>query len=428
MNSHLELGHLSELAWEASRTFSAPRAIDRLAEPSSTLSQLADQVDVLELIKEVRVGHPEDSIHLLVGGVLELVLSLGGPLLGVISPVAVPLGGKVRLAMRVPHHHELLAHVVLDVEDCVSVTLNDTFLTNGSIPMLVLGATSSHKSFVLVHLAENALEDLNTALVSFKSKLFREAILNEIGKSKMNLACLDSLVRTVKLGVGFLENSRPHFATISTTSGEGRLVFIVHGNPVIDDNELEVAVTEELEHEAASLLPVVGVILIGVVTVILADKELNSALVAKHRKGRKEVAISKSTLGDVFVRSSVPEKDSAWDLTSTLPACNCTSRLLRGNVLSENSFLIVVVKLNIVEFLSGRGSLHTNLLQFHVAIGHFVNRHVWVGHKTRHRFFPGFTHLSVSILSGSRLGLFSLCGKLLIDLLLALFLDKHEFE
>ena len=40
----------------------------------------------------------------------------------------------------------------------------------------------------------------------------------------------------------------------------------------------------------------------------------------QHREHRKEVAVTKGTLGDVFVASAVAEQDSSLNLTGSLPA------------------------------------------------------------------------------------------------------------
>jgi len=53
-------------------------------------------------------------------------------------------------------------------------------------------------------------------------------------------------------------------------------------NPVIDDDILELTCFMELEHEAASLLPVISIVFISVIAVHLAFKEINCALVSEH--------------------------------------------------------------------------------------------------------------------------------------------------
>ena len=188
--------------------------------------------------------------------------------------------------MRVPQVEKLLALEVSDIQDGVSVTLHNTFFIGSSISEFVLWRAGSHQGLDLVKIAETGFEELNVAFEVFERKLLWEAILNEISQGHVNLTSLDSLVGTVKLSVSFLKNGWPHLTTIFSTSCKGRhlaLVF-VHGHwkPIIDNDVLEFSIFMESEHKAASLLPVIRVSFVGLVTVLLAFKEINSSVISEH--------------------------------------------------------------------------------------------------------------------------------------------------
>lgn len=112
MDRQFELGHHSKLAWEASRARTIPAAIDGFVVPASFLSELTADVNVLEVVQEVLILHPEDAINLLIGSVVEGSLGLLSPLFRVISPITSPLVSVVSFTVRISQHHQLLAHVV----------------------------------------------------------------------------------------------------------------------------------------------------------------------------------------------------------------------------------------------------------------------------------------------------------------------------
>ena len=87
----------------------------------------------------------------------------------------------------------------------------------------------------------------------------------------MNFASFNSLIRTIKLGVGLLNDSRPDLGAVFTTLGECGSV-IAHRKPVVDNNPDRLAIFVELDHEAAGLLPMVSIGFVGVIAVTLADK------------------------------------------------------------------------------------------------------------------------------------------------------------
>lgn len=148
--------------------------------PASFYGQLSAEVDILEVVEEVGIGHPEDAIDLLVRNVVELGLSLCSPLRRVICPFTVPLASVVGFSVRVPQVEELLTLEVSNIENGVSVTLNDTLFVSGSISKLVLWRTGSHQGLDFVKIAKTGFKKLDIALEGLKSELFRETVLNEV--------------------------------------------------------------------------------------------------------------------------------------------------------------------------------------------------------------------------------------------------------
>jgi len=59
--------------------------------------------------------------------------------------------------VRVPQLDELLSHVIIDVEDSVGVTLDDSLFGDCSVAQLVFGTASTHKGLKLVQFAHTAL-------------------------------------------------------------------------------------------------------------------------------------------------------------------------------------------------------------------------------------------------------------------------------
>lgn len=148
--------------------------------PAGFLGQLPAEVNILEVVEEVGIGHPEDAIDLFVRDVVELGLGLFSPLSRVIGPFTVPLTRVVGSSVRVPQVEELLTLEVSNIENGISVTLNDTLFVGGSISELVLWRTGSHQGLDFVKIAKTGFKKLDIALEGLKSKLFRETILNEV--------------------------------------------------------------------------------------------------------------------------------------------------------------------------------------------------------------------------------------------------------
>lgn len=188
--------------------------------------------------------------------------------------------------MRVPQVEKLLALEVSDIQDSVSVTLHNTFFVDSRISEFVLWGAGSHQGLDLVKIAKTGFEELNVAFEGFECKLLWETILDDVSQGHVNFTSLDSRIGTVKLSVSFLENGRPHLATICSTSREGRHLVLVHvkghWKPIIDNDVLEFSILMESEHKTASLLPVIWVRFIGLVAVLLAFKEVNSSFISEH--------------------------------------------------------------------------------------------------------------------------------------------------
>lgn len=258
--------------------------------PSCLNSQFSTDVDVLEVVKEVIVVHPEDTIDLIVGMIATANGCLGfdGPLLSVcVSPFAFPLSGLVGFTVRVSQLDKLLALVVVGIKDSVSMTLDNTFFSDSLVTSLVLWATSAHQGLDLIESADAVLKHLQVVFEGFEGQLLGEAVLDHVSKSQMDLSCLDGSVRSIELSVSFLEDSRPHLKAIFTTLSEGGSL-VAHGNPIINDDVLEITILGEFKHEAACLLPVVRIIglLGGRNTICLAGEKLNSAIITEHTEGR----------------------------------------------------------------------------------------------------------------------------------------------
>jgi len=85
------LWNASELAWETSGTWSFPRGENFLGVPAFFWGQLSGNVDVLELLQEILIVHPEDTIMLIVDLLANRIYGFLGPsIFVVISPVAIP--------------------------------------------------------------------------------------------------------------------------------------------------------------------------------------------------------------------------------------------------------------------------------------------------------------------------------------------------
>lgn len=95
--------YASELAWETSGTWASPRGEDFLGVPAFVFGQLSGNVDVLELLQEILIVHPEDTIMLIVALLANRIDGFLGPsILVVISPVAIPFACLNSFTVGVP--------------------------------------------------------------------------------------------------------------------------------------------------------------------------------------------------------------------------------------------------------------------------------------------------------------------------------------
>jgi len=167
-NGQLELRYRTDLlARESSGACALPLTINGQTCPASLFVKFTAKVDVLKVVEEVRVGHPEHTIVVtcLVWRVPEGLLGFGCPLVRVIGPFTIPLGSHLCSSVGVSEVDKLLTLVISDIQDSVSMTLNDTFLVRRTVTKLVLWGTSTHQSLNFVKVAEFASEKLNIVLV-----------------------------------------------------------------------------------------------------------------------------------------------------------------------------------------------------------------------------------------------------------------------
>lgn len=135
----------------------------------------------------------------------------------------------------------------------------------------------------------------------------------------MHLAFCDVSVAAIELGICFLQDARPKLKSVRSALSEGRSFIVVVGEPVVNDDVLNLSILEELDHESPGFLPLVHLGLILLVKAIMALEELSDSRIAKHRKRGKEIAVTQEPLGYILGRSFVLEKHCSWDIASPLP-------------------------------------------------------------------------------------------------------------
>mmetsp|Transcript_46363 Transcript_46363/g.61388 ORF Transcript_46363/g.61388 Transcript_46363/m.61388 type:complete len:255 (-) Transcript_46363:1421-2185(-) len=160
---------------------------------------------------------------------------------------------------------------------------------------------------------------------------------------------------------------------------------------------------------------------------LLADEQVDGAVVTQHRQGGKEVAVTKAALRYILVRRAISKQHCAWHFTGALPASDLAHALLLEHELSKDLLFLLVREL-VVGKLGAILGHSSDLGQLLGAIGHLFNRHVGVVSHHLESSLLGLAHLgevgfTLSCLFGG-----SLLGHLLIDSLLALIIEEASLE
>lgn len=87
-----------------------------------------------------------------------------------------------------------------------------------------------------------------------------------------------------------------------------------------------------------------------------------------------------------------------------------------------------MVELSISKLTSICLAFISDFFQLFLAIGHIVNRHVWISIHTSHHRLSLRTHLGQSSHTLLMLFLFFLLSQIFSDLLLAFFINEFNFE
>jgi len=83
-------------------------------------------------------------------------------------------------SMRVSKLDELLTLIVSNIKNSIRMTLNDTFLVNSTITLIVLRRTGTHQGLDFVEVSQLRCKKLEIVFVCLQSQWLRESVLNQV--------------------------------------------------------------------------------------------------------------------------------------------------------------------------------------------------------------------------------------------------------